>query len=122
MAGDSRGRSPVKGRRLLTLALLLAASPVAADRLPADATAYLEQRALCDHFRQEPWPEEASAEARARRAFLAGQVERFCTGLDEITRELRQKYRNRPGVLAILEGTQEVDPPPSRRTGAGTLE
>lgn len=109
----------MKGPWLPALALLLAASPVTADRLPADATAYLEQRALCDHFRQEPWPEEASAEARARRAFLAGQVERFCTGQDEAARELRRRYRDRPEVLDSLEGAQDTQRPPSRRAGAG---
>jgi hypothetical protein len=112
----------VKGHGPPALALLLAASPVAADRLPDDATAYLEQRALCDHFLQEPWPEEASAEARARRAFLGGQVERFCTGIDEAGRELRRRYRDRPEVLDSLEGAQDIDRPPSRRAGAGNPE
>ena len=105
---------------LLAAAAGAAAAAAAADRLPADATAYLEQRALCDHFRQEPWPEEASAEARARRAFLGGQVERFCTGIDEAGRELRRRYRDRPEVLDSLEGAQDIDRPPSRHARPGT--
>lgn len=85
------------------LALLLAMQPLAAGGFPEDVTEFLDERELCVHFSQEPWPEGSSTEEIERRTFIARQINRFCTGLNEIELNLRRKYRDQRAVIEELD-------------------
>lgn len=88
-------------RYLLCLTLLANAAALADTRL-ADVQAFLERRALCDHFRAEPWPEGGAPDAHERRGFLAQQLEQHCAGSDAELAGLRLKYREDAAALRIL--------------------
>jgi hypothetical protein len=92
----------------LTTVLLLAALPSVSAALPDDVAKFVEGAELCGHFRQEPWPEGASAEARQRREFLVSQTARFCGGLAEEAQRLRRKYREAPAIIERLERREEL--------------
>jgi hypothetical protein len=47
----------------------------------------IQQRELCAHFRAEPWPEGSSVEDKERRDFIAGQLDRYCTGTSQAVRD-----------------------------------
>ncbi|MGH8354225.1 MAG: hypothetical protein ACRERY_11970 [Pseudomonas sp.] len=81
---------------------LFAASLFAAENLPHEVADFIERREVCEHFRQEPWPEGASVEDTERRAFIAGQFERFCRGSDNAIQELKKKYENDRAVMERL--------------------
>lgn len=85
------------------LALLLAGAAHAAERLPPEVARFVARRELCEHFRQEPWPEGATPAAQERREFLARQLGRHCTGSDRALAALKAKYRAEPGVRERLE-------------------
>lgn len=87
----------------LILGLLFAAPSWAAETYPQEVAEYVERRELCEHFRQEPWPEGSSEADRARRAFIAAGFKRHCTGADQAIRALRQKYRGDRTVMDRLE-------------------
>lgn len=99
------------GFRSCCLALLTAwvwLWPVhAQETLPDEVVQFIEQRTLCDHFRDEPWPEGDSQEERERRAFLSLQMERYCKGTDDRLRSLRERYRNDQEVLQQLNGFED---------------
>jgi len=71
--------------------------------LPHEVSAFIEQRTLCEHFRQEPWPEGNSSAEQQRREFLILQMEHYCTGSDAQLGELRQRYGDNPEVLQRLK-------------------
>lgn len=83
--------------------LLLSGSALAAEAYPQEVATYIERRELCEHFRQEPWPEGASAEDRQRREFIASQWDRYCRGSDQALRELKRKYKANQAVMDRLE-------------------
>jgi hypothetical protein len=85
------------------LGFLLATATLAAGNYPEEVAEYVERREICEHFRQEPWPEGSSVEERERREFIAGQFERYCKGSDQAIRELKEKYRNNRAVVDTLE-------------------
>jgi hypothetical protein len=70
-------------RLLVALALIPVVPVRAAEGGAGERTGPETPGHLCEHFRQEPWPEGASDEGRERRAFLARQLERFCGGSDD---------------------------------------
>lgn len=91
----------------VALGLLCAASAVAAEAYPQEVAEFIERRELCEHFRQEPWPEGASAEDRERRAFIAAQFERYCSGSDGALEALKNKYGK---DRAVVERLEEYEP------------
>lgn len=85
------------------LALLFATSPLAAESHPPEVAEYIAQREICEHFREEPWPEGSSVEDKERREFIAARYKRYCTGSDQTARELKGKYKNNRTVMDRLE-------------------
>jgi len=94
-------------RTFLALVLILLASVLAAEEVPKDVAEFLERNELCEHFRQEPWPEGQSDEEKERREFIAKQIERFCTGLNDTGRNLRRKYHGNALVIDKLNKVEE---------------
>lgn len=100
--------------QLFTLfGLPLASLLLAAEGDPLDVKEYVERREICEHLRQEPWPEGTSLEEKERREFLAAQLVRQCQGSDKDLLELKKKYKNNQSVMkrleryeAIIEGQQ----------------
>lgn len=90
---------------LLTLFLVIPAWAV--QSYPPEVARYLDRRELCEHFRQEPWPEGASTADKERRQFLAGQFGRHCKGADQALRSLKAKYAKDRTVLERLESYEE---------------
>lgn len=70
--------------------------------LPPDVRAFLEDRAACDHFRGEPWPESDSDEDRRRRRELVEGVRVNCAGTDRRLAALRERYVADPAVISRL--------------------
>lgn len=83
--------------------ILLAGSLLAAESYPQEIVGYIERREICEHFRQEPWPEGISPEEKERKEFLSGQLDRYCKGTDQALRELKIKYKNNQSVMNRLE-------------------
>lgn len=75
--------------------------------LPPDVRAFLADRALCDHFRGEPWPESDSDADRARRRELVDGVRTNCAGTDRQLAALRERHRDDARVVARLAGFEE---------------
>jgi len=70
--------------------------------LPADVSAFIENRDLCDHFRGEaPYDEE-------RRQFIENSITELCTGTDAWLAALKLKYFGNALVQSALAG-YEVD-------------
>jgi len=83
--------------------LFLVAASVAADGYPPEVAKYIERREICEHFRQEPWPEGSVGDDKERKEFLVSQFERYCKGTDKAIRELKRKYKNNRAVIEKLE-------------------
>lgn len=96
-------------RNMLALFFLLAASMLAAAELPKEVTAFIERRELCEHFRQEPWPEGTSIEESERRDFIVNQIKQFCTDSYKAAQKLRRKYRNERAVIEKLDALGDVE-------------
>lgn len=98
----ARGERRLMRPRFLALVLALLCGGVSASDYPPEVAAYIERRELCEHFRDEPWPEGRSAEELERRDFIARQFERYCRGSDRALRELKAKYAADRGVIERL--------------------
>ena len=89
-----------------TLAVLLAVSGAAlasdTTALPPEVKSYIEDRELCEHFRQEP-SEGNSPEQIERRRFLQESVDIHCAGTDRRLAALKQRYAGNRAVLSRLE-------------------
>lgn len=91
---------------LLAVAMLAGCSHVADhtarnDGMPRDVGRFLDQRSACDHFRNEdPFDDD-------RGDFLADQSSMYCTGSDRELAFLREKYADRPDVLAALQDLED---------------
>ncbi len=57
-------------RNILARFFLLATPILAVAELPKEVAEFVERRELCEHFRQEPWPEGTSTEEHERRDFI----------------------------------------------------
>ena len=88
---------------VLLIGVLFAEASLAAEAYPLDVAQFIERRELCEHFRQEPWPEGESVEEMKRREFIASQFERYCKGSDQAIRDLKKKYANNRAVTNRLE-------------------
>jgi hypothetical protein len=88
-------------RNLLGLSFLFAAPILAEAELPKEAPKLIERRELCEHFRQEPWPEGPSVEESERRDFIVNQIKQFCpdSDSDKAAQTLSRKYRNEQTVI-----------------------
>ena len=85
------------------LCMLLTAQTLAAEDLPKDVSEFIERREVCEHFRQEPWPEGISPQETERRVFISEQITHFCTGSDNSLQELKQNYRDNRAIVERLE-------------------
>ena len=94
-------------RTLLIFVPILLTAALATEEVPKDVAEFLRRGELCDHFRQEPWPEGGSEEERERREFITKQIEELCTGLPEAGSSLREKYRGKSSVLEKLGEAKE---------------
>ena len=82
---------------LVALVLLCAC---AAGPAQPDLPAFLERRAMCEHFRGEfPDPPDP---VRVRE--VEQQIDAFCTGTDAQLASLKARYRDDPGVTKQLAG------------------
>lgn len=75
--------------------------------LPPEVRSYIEERELCEHFRQEPFEGNAPEQVE-RRAFLQASVEIHCAGTDRRLFALRKRYAGTRSVLSRLE-KYEID-------------
>lgn len=73
-------------------------------RYPADVRAFLDDRELCEHFRNEPWPESDSSADRARRRQLIDGIRTSCAGTDRELADLLARYRDDAAVMRLLSG------------------
>lgn len=75
-------------------------APPAHAPLPRDASAYIQRRDLCDHFRGEyPAPSETT-----RMAEVVHALDRYCPGSDARLAALKARYRDNKTVQAALAG------------------
>jgi hypothetical protein len=88
---------------LVVLGVLCPTALLAEESYPLEVSDYIERREVCEHFRQEPWPEGSSTEDKGRREFIAAQSDRYCKGTDQAIRELKRKYKNDKSVIKRLE-------------------
>jgi len=72
------------------------------ERSPKAVAAFVERRAMCNHFLgEEPYDEK-------RAAFLNRTIRELrCARLERDERRLRGTFRDRPAVLALLDETAE---------------
>jgi len=98
--------TPVNWSFHQTLAVLLAISGAAqaadTSALPPEVKSYIEDRELCEHFRQEPF-EGSTPEQVERREFLQESVEIHCAGTDRRLAALKKRYVGNRAVLSRLE-------------------
>ena len=94
---------------IVQMALLAAcAVPVPVLDLPA----FLERRAMCDHFRGE-FPDPPDPE---RMRDVLAQIEIQCTGIDEQLDALKKRYRDDPAVSRQLDQFETgLDPKPAKK-------
>jgi hypothetical protein len=111
-----RARAAARAAAFLPLACLLAAGAALAPAPPAvpvlDLQAFLERRALCDHFRGEfPDPPDP-----VRAHEIEEQLDVQCTGIDEQLEALKRRYRDDPAVSRQLARFETgIDPLPKPR-------
>ena len=89
-----------------TLWLFLASSSAALaagpSALPPEVASYIEDRKLCEHFRQEPF-EGSTPEQIKRREFLQESIEIHCAGTDRQLAALKKRYIGNSAVLSRLK-------------------
>lgn len=100
----------------LTQMALLAACATSAPPSPKipvlDLPAFLERRAMCDHFRGE-FPDPPDPE---RMREVLQQIDIQCTGIDEQLDALKLRYRDDPVVSRQLDQFETgLDPHPPRK-------
>jgi hypothetical protein len=84
--------------------LALAQTACAQAAPPADLTAFIEQRDVCDHLRGElPDPEEQEQLDDAVR-----NINQQCKGTDAVLAALKKKYADAPATLNVLN-RYEID-------------
>jgi hypothetical protein len=90
-----------------TLVVLLAISGAAqaadTSALPPEVKSHIEDRELCEHFRQKPF-EGSTPEQVERREFLQESVEIHCAGTDRRLAALKKRYIGNRAVLSRLDG------------------
>ena len=98
---------------LVQVALLAACAAPAPAPVPIlDLPAFLERRAMCDHFRGE-FPDPPDPQ---RMRDVLAQIEIQCTGIDEQLDALKQRYRDDPVVSRQLAQFETgLDPKPPRK-------
>lgn len=89
--------------RTLLILLTLAGTAAAADiaTLPPEVQAFIADRELCDHFREEP-AEGGSTEQDQRREFVRESIELHCPGTDRRLAALKRRYADIPEVQSRL--------------------
>lgn len=95
--------------RFSFMALILAlATSSHADNipLPVEVAAFITDREVCDHFREEPY-EGNSKEHIERREFIFQSLEIFCSGTDRRLAALKKRYKNDSNVLQLLNKYEE---------------
>ena len=90
--------------KLFLILLALSGAVVAADNsaLSPEVASYIEERELCEHFRQEPF-EGNTPEQIKRREFLQESIELHCAGTDRRLAALKKRYIGNRAVLSRLE-------------------
>lgn len=93
----------------ILLALSLASSgPV---ELPPDVSRFVEERTLCDHFREEP-VEGDSPEQIERREFVRQSLDIYCAGSDRRLAALKLRYaRDQQAMAALSVFEESIEPP-----------
>lgn len=101
--------------RHLILPIALFTSPVAAnvDELPPEVQAYIVDRELCDHFREEP-ADGGTPEQDQRRGFVRESIEIHCPGTDRRLAALKRRYAGNLTVLSRLSRYEDSIEPADR--------
>lgn len=81
--------------------------------LPPEVEAYIKERELCEHFRQEPF-EGNTPEQIKRREFLQESIELHCAGTDRRLAALKKRYIGNRAVRLRLEQYEIETEPPCR--------
>lgn len=112
MMATERRRASGRAVASIVLGGLLAACSASAPVAVLDLPAFLERRAMCDHFRGEfPDPPDP---VRVRE--IEEQIDIQCTGIDEQLEALKTRYRNDPLVSQQLAQFETgIDPQPKPR-------
>lgn len=85
---------------------------------PADVLAFIDQRALCDHWRGEPMPEaseevgadpEAIAALHQRRDQIVDAIAETCHGTDDVLVALKARHRGDAHALRLLEAFEPIE-------------
>ena len=83
------------------LAITGAVHAADAPALPPEVVTYIEDREMCEHFRQEP-AEGRSPEQVERRKFVQESIEIHCAGTDRRLAALKARYVGDQEVLRRL--------------------
>lgn len=101
--------------RSLILTIVLFASPAVAGaaELPPDVQAFIVDRELCDHFREEP-ADGGTPEQDQRRGFVRESIEIHCPGTDRRLAALKRRYAGNLTVLSRLSRYEDSIEPADR--------
>jgi hypothetical protein len=80
--------------------------PAASGAVPEEVVAFLRERELCDHFRNEPI-EGVGKEADGRRAFVLESLDIYCSGTDKRLAALKRRFAYHPDVMLALKEIEE---------------
>lgn len=84
------------------LALSSAAVASGTPALPPEIQSYIEERELCEHFREEP-ADGGTPEQNERREFVRESIEIYCSGTDRRLAALKKRHAGNPAVQSRLE-------------------
>jgi len=99
--------------KLFLILLAFSGAVVAEDNsaLPPEVASYIEERELCEHFRQEPFEGNAPEQIK-RREFLQESIELHCAGTDRRLAALKKRYIGNRAALSRLEQYEIVSEGP----------
>jgi hypothetical protein len=80
--------------------------PAASQAVPEEVEAFLRERELCDHFRNEPI-EGIGKEADERRSFVLQSLDIYCSGTDKRLAALKRRFASHPNVMSALNEIEE---------------
>lgn len=81
------------------LGLFLSQNAFSENTYPKDLSTFIEKRDLCDHFRGEISGEPDIDNERN----LNAEMDKYCLGTDQELKKLKNKYKNSPDLLELLE-------------------
>jgi len=74
----------------------------AQEKVPIEASHFIEERDICEHFLDEPYDGD-TPDLIERREFIQESIEIYCAGTDRRLAALRKRYKNNPEVIKRLK-------------------